>query len=196
MIIWAEPFKNQINGIIRKYVLKLAEVKTNTIRFINESTAQTEIIVSSLHPYYQYEVSVAAVTIATGPFSTPLSVTTNEAGKTDQCMTILPLNYTDFPLSSYSSAPTSLIVFIISSTSLNASWNDPPPYNINGIIDYYNVKVQVSETTETVHYEAPTKHLLLTDLHPYYTYTVFVAAVTITEGPFSAASSVRTPADG
>ena len=100
MIIWAEPLKNQINGIIRKYVLKLAEVETNTIRFINESTAQTEIIVSSLHPYYQYEVSVAAVTIATGPFSTPLSVTTNEAGKTDQCMKILPLNYTDFPLSS------------------------------------------------------------------------------------------------
>ena len=72
--------KNKINGIIRKYVLKLAEVETNAIRFINESIAHTEIIISSLHPYYQYKVSVAAVTIATGPFSTPLSVTTSEAG--------------------------------------------------------------------------------------------------------------------
>ena len=77
-ISWTEPLEDQINGIIRNYEIELAEVETNVI--ITETTAHNEIIVSSLHPYYQYKVSVAAVTIATGPFSTPLSVTTKEAG--------------------------------------------------------------------------------------------------------------------
>ena len=44
------------------------------------STSDTKITIASLHPYYVYEVSVAAVTIDTGPFSPVLIVTTDEAG--------------------------------------------------------------------------------------------------------------------
>ena len=55
--------------------------------------------------------------------------------------------------------------------------------------------MQVSDTSETNYYESPSTSLMLTDLHPYYTYTVFIAAVTVATGPFSAGNSVQTNAD-
>ncbi len=48
---------------------------------------------------------------------------------------------------------------------------------------------------ETFYYEPTTTHLLLTNLHPYYTYTVFVAGVTVSMGPYSVGNSVQTPPD-
>ena len=89
----------------------------------------------------------------------------------------------------------SLSVIAINSTTLNISWSLPPVDKINGIIQHYSVMVQVSDTTETFNYEVSTTYLLLTDLHPYYTHTVFVAAVTVSAGPYSAGVSVQTPAD-
>ena len=39
-------------------------------------------------------------------------------------------------------------------------------------------------------------NLTLTNLHPYYTYTVLVLAFTIAPGPYSTAMTVQTPQEG
>ena len=41
----------------------------------------TSAYVGSLHPYYNYECSVAAHTIALGPYSDSIVLLTNEGGK-------------------------------------------------------------------------------------------------------------------
>ncbi len=79
-IIWNEPLDEYTNGIIRSYDIKLIELDTGTI--IMENVVNTEITLTSLHPYYVYEVSIAAITTERGPFSAPLTVTTDPAGMT------------------------------------------------------------------------------------------------------------------
>lgn len=55
------------NGIIRYFVIIITEIDTGS-KF--ELTAEATLeVVSSLHPFYTYEVVVAAVTTDIGPFS-------------------------------------------------------------------------------------------------------------------------------
>ena len=60
-------------------MVTLQETNTGTTLYYN--VTDTEITVSSLHPYYSYECRIAAVTVSMGPFSTSLTVTTKQAGK-------------------------------------------------------------------------------------------------------------------
>ena len=83
----------------------------------------------------------------------------------------------------------------VDSTTLNATWSPPPQELINGIIDYYYIRVDVSEVSEQYDYQTSETSLLITELHPYYTYTVLVAAVTVSPGPLSMGYTVQTPAD-
>lgn len=46
-------------------------------------TENMHVNVGPLHPYYIYECSIAAYTIAVGVFSSPINITTHEAGKVD-----------------------------------------------------------------------------------------------------------------
>ena len=77
-VSWSEPLDINKNGIIRNYDVQLLELETGSLT--NVSTSNTGITLTSLHPYYQYEVSVAAVTTERGPFSAAVSATTDEAG--------------------------------------------------------------------------------------------------------------------
>lgn len=79
MITWEEPMNELVNGIIRRYDVKVYEVETNTTTITD--TVDDHIALTSLHPYYQYHISVAAVTIERGPFSSPVLVKTDEAGE-------------------------------------------------------------------------------------------------------------------
>ena len=81
---WQPPPFDSQNGIIRHYEIVLVELETGTTS--NYTTTETTITISSLHPYYLYEYRVAAVTIATGPFSDPISLQTLPAGKTKTCL--------------------------------------------------------------------------------------------------------------
>lgn len=58
------------------------------------------------------------------------------------------------------------------------------------------VNVTVQDTKERFHYTVTDTELLVDNLHPYYTYTVVVAAFTVRKGPFSVEFSVTTPQDG
>ena len=52
------------------------------------------------------------------------------------------------------------------------------------------------ETSQTLYFQTSDTSISLNDVHPHYTYTVVVAAVTIAIGPFSTEQSITTPQDG
>ena len=60
-------------------MVTLQETNTGTTLYYN--VTDTEVIVSSLHPYYSYECRIAAVTVSMGPFSTALTIITKQAGE-------------------------------------------------------------------------------------------------------------------
>ena len=72
------------NGNIREYRVNVTEVETG--RKFQLSTNTNSIIIGSLHPYYTYNCMVVAVTIAPGPFSSIITVRTDEASTFDHYM--------------------------------------------------------------------------------------------------------------
>ena len=84
----------------------------------------------------------------------------------------------------------------VDSFTLNITWSQPPIDQINGIIQCYIVLVSVLETSNQFQYNSSVTSLLFTKLHPYYTYTVLVAAVTVGIGPYSIGHTIKTPSSG
>ena len=79
-IQWTPPPVEDHNGIIRKYVVKLQVVGNNgTLAYFN--TTRMTAIIGSLIPSYTYQFSVAAYTVATGPFTALIIITLPEDGK-------------------------------------------------------------------------------------------------------------------
>ena len=68
-------YQNQ-SGRIRYYHINITDATTR--RF---TTNNTQLTVSSLHPYSTYQCTVAAVTVAQGPPSTPITIQTYQDGK-------------------------------------------------------------------------------------------------------------------
>ena len=101
-----------------------------------------------------------------------------------------------FSCAAPSAPPSAVVVEASDSRSINVTWDPPPADAINGIISYYVVNVTVQNTKERFHYTVTDTELKLGNLHPYYTYTVVVAAFTVAKGPFSAEFSIITPQDG
>ena len=90
------------------------------------------------------------------------------------------------------------VLTAVNSTSILIDWDAPPLEEQNGIIRQYIVNVMVSETAEKLQFNVTSSNtsLLLDHLHPYYNYFITVAAVTISDGPFSQISNIQTPEDG
>lgn len=76
---WDPPPIQFQNGLIRSYMIKVMENETGVVT--QHSTTMTQINLNSLHAYYVYELVVAAVTVASGPFSQPVTVQTHPDGK-------------------------------------------------------------------------------------------------------------------
>ena len=82
------------------------------------------------------------------------------------------------------------------STSLSLTWRPPLFEETNGLIQQYVLVITEQETeTETME-TLPTNRAILEDLHPYYMYTIRVAAETVGLGPFSNNFTIRLPEDG
>ena len=75
-------------------------------------------------------------------------------------------------------------------------WDTIVAENHNGILRHYLVSVVEVETGEVHVYTAVVTQLNISGLHPYYTYTCMVAAVTNRVGPFSQNVSIITPQGG
>ena len=76
---WDPPAVEDQNGIIRYYIVNVTEVPTGSIFQLTANG--TALSVSLLHPSYVYKITVSAVTIRPGPFSTNIKLRTSEEGK-------------------------------------------------------------------------------------------------------------------
>ena len=78
LVSWMPPPFEHQNGIIREYRLNITEMETGMVyRLV---TTATSLTVPSLHPFYTYNCTVAAVTIAEGPYSVEVNITMPEDG--------------------------------------------------------------------------------------------------------------------
>lgn len=78
-ISWMPPPQDNLNGIIRSYTILVLEVDTGNTTTYNSS--ETSLTVGFLHPYYRYQVSVAAVTVGQGPFSATTTIQLPQDGE-------------------------------------------------------------------------------------------------------------------
>ena len=75
---WQPPLLTDRNGVIRVYFINITELESGTVD--QHITTEQTIVISSLHPYYVYQYSVAAQTIGLGPFSSPSTIQMPEDG--------------------------------------------------------------------------------------------------------------------
>ena len=75
---WQPPPQNTHNGIIIGYDITTQEINSG-ITYTN-FTSHTSIVLNFLHPYYQYNCTVAAVTVSVGPTSDIVTIQTLQAG--------------------------------------------------------------------------------------------------------------------
>ena len=74
---WAPPLTERTNGLIQRYHVRITELETGQVRELN--VTETSVVVSGLHPFYQYRYIVAAVTVGVGPYSVASLVRLPEA---------------------------------------------------------------------------------------------------------------------
>ena len=151
----------------------------------------------SLHPYYHYECSVAAHTAAgTGPFSSANTVQTLPAGIYCVCRTLI-MGLTSISINAApTSAPTQVQVTSFDSVSISIAWEPPPFSDRNGDIVQYHIRVTELETQTDSEYTSTTQNYTLTSLHPYYSYSISIAAETIAVGPYSTGLLQQTSESG
>ena len=78
-ITWHPPVEEARNGIVRRYVINITELNSGTEYQVENSS--TEITIHDLHPFYRYLYSVAAETVALGPFTLGSIIEMPEDGK-------------------------------------------------------------------------------------------------------------------
>jgi receptor-type tyrosine-protein phosphatase Q len=168
---WEPPPPQHQNGEIVSYTLLCSEIDSDGMVTKHISTTTT-ITITGLHPYYTYNCSVAAVTVGQGPFSDPVSITTLE----------------DAP----SGRPHNITVLNVTSNSIYLSWTAPDPSQQNGVIWRYLIYLTANDYSITYSTSTSSTTYNLTDLNPYTSYQVKVAAVTISPGPNSTAETIKT----
>ena len=95
-----------------------------------------------------------------------------------------------------SGPPRNLATVNVTSHSISLTWDPPTSTNQNGIIRTYIVSMTVLETEENIQLMSNTTQINLEMLHPYYTYSFGISAVTIGAGPPSSVYNVTTDEQG
>ena len=92
-----------------------------------------------------------------------------------------------------SGPPFNLSVVVGNSTHATLVWNDPNPAEQNGVIVEYRVKLFGTDSLDTYpQLTVFSPSIMLSDLHPYYTYQAQVAAATsVGIGPYSILHTFR-----
>lgn len=93
-------------------------------------------------------------------------------------------------------APENLNVTMITSTSISLQWSPPMEVLWNGIIREYLINITEYNTGKILVYYSMTTSLVISSLHPYYTYLGQVSAFTVGYGPFTDVFQVTTSQDG
>ena len=84
----------------------------------------------------------------------------------------------------------------VNSTTIQLQWQPPLFSDQNGVIRSYLINIRVVETGATLQLTSQTTAINISGLHPFYTYTLTVAAVTIDPGPYGLVLTIRMPEDG
>ena len=82
--MWDPPPPEDINGVIREYRINVTEVETGILRQFTTQPDVRELVVGPLHPYYSYRSTIVAFTIEVGPYSTAITVRTDEDGEIER----------------------------------------------------------------------------------------------------------------
>ena len=76
LLSWSPPPPDDHNGIIREYLINMTELDSGRKWQLTSTTIS--VTIHSLHPYYLYECTVSAYTMAAGPYSEFIQVRTPE----------------------------------------------------------------------------------------------------------------------
>ena len=79
MLTWSPPPEEAHNGEIIHYAVTAVEIQTN--QSATTTSTNTAITLGNLHPFYDYDITVAAFTIGIGPPSNSVVVHTLEDGE-------------------------------------------------------------------------------------------------------------------
>ena len=172
--------------------------ETDTGTHITRTVTDTSLTLTSLHPYYVYSFSLAAVTVGIGPYSTAVNVTTDEAGELSIKHSMHML-YALVPKRTVpSGTPRNFIASATSPFEAAFSWVPPPADEQNGIIANYVINITEDNTGKEFQVSTSNTSLTIDDnLQPYYTYICAISAETsVGEGPFSSDISFTTHEHG
>ena len=97
-----------------------------------------------------------------------------------------------------SSPPVDVQFSQVTSTSFVLFWTAPPFEDHNGLLRHYVVSCTEQQSGSVLQWFTvnSTSERLVDSLHPFYNYSCVVAAVTVSEGPFSSSVTVVTAQDG
>lgn len=90
----------------------------------------------------------------------------------------------------------------ISSSELSLSWNPPSVHLRNGLIEYYIITLNELPTDSSLSFNKSEQlnsdliEFIIPGLHPFYRYSISIAAFTVAEGPKSNAIILETLEDG
>jgi len=79
---WQPPPMKERNGNIRHYLVFVTELETQRSFTLNSTMSNYRV--ENLHPFYTYNIRIAAVTVATGSRSDAIFIQTLEDGKCEQ----------------------------------------------------------------------------------------------------------------
>ena len=92
-----------------------------------------------------------------------------------------------------SAAPLNVQVSLKGPYSITLEWSPPPPIDRNGVIIYYQLKLEEVETETVLEWTSPELMTTRNSLHPHFNYNCSVAAHTSAgTGPFSGELQVST----
>ncbi len=84
----------------------------------------------------------------------------------------------------------------LTSSSLLISWDPPPAEYHNGVLRHYIIEATEEETGSHLNLSSTSTDALISQLHPYYHYSIHVAAVTVSAGPPSHTLTIQMLEDG
>ncbi len=182
---WRPPEEQHQNGVIEHYIITIAQVMGNKTFLVDSN----ELVASSLHPSYSYWLSVAAVTVDTGPFSEAVPFTLPEDGTlyVYECkslwyhiMCVLLFAIVFYIYLVPSGSPQNLKVTTLSSSMVGLLWEPPVTSDHNGNLTGYFITVMAEGDTapNDVLVQASVLRYTLEGLKPFTNYSVTVAAST------------------
>ena len=190
-VTWSGTIAEYTNGIIRHFVINVTQ-DTGDVQQLTISSQQLYHVVRNLQPHTNYSISVAAVTIDRGPFSSEIHVEMPESGRVNN---LFDSHEKLCFLAAPTLPPANISVEIVSSRQVFVSWIPPEMNARNGVIRRYIINLTRVDRNDPSSMTSDVTSITLPVL-PFRRYLISVAAVTVETGPFSDDTEFETPEDG